>query len=68
MDKKFFGIPVLVLALLVCFMLLCNPFVLVGPGERGIKFSQKAMEKDLILYSHLFKNLEQWISGLKKIH
>ena len=37
MDKKFFGIPVLVLALLVCFMLLCNPFVLVGPGERGIK-------------------------------
>ena len=37
MDKKFFGIPVLVLCLLVCFIILCNPFVMVGPGERGIK-------------------------------
>ena len=37
MDKKFFGIPILVLCLLVCFIVLCNPFVMVGPGERGIK-------------------------------
>ena len=37
MDKKFFGIPILVLCLLVCFIILCNPFVMVGPGERGIK-------------------------------
>ena len=37
MDKKFFGIPVLVLCLLVCFIVMCNPFVMVGPGERGIK-------------------------------
>jgi regulator of protease activity HflC (stomatin/prohibitin superfamily) len=37
MDKKFFGIPVLVLCLLVCFIIMCNPFVMVGPGERGIK-------------------------------
>lgn len=37
MDKKFFGIPILVLCLLVCFIVMCNPFVMVGPGERGIK-------------------------------
>ena len=37
MDKKFFGIPLLVLCLLVCFIIMCNPFVMVGPGERGIK-------------------------------
>ena len=37
MDKKFFGIPVLVLFLLVCFIVMCNPFAMVGPGERGIK-------------------------------
>ena len=37
MDKKFFGIPILVLGLLVCFIIMCNPFVMVGPGERGIK-------------------------------
>ena len=37
MDKKFFGIPVLVLLLLVCFVVMCNPFAMVGPGERGIK-------------------------------
>lgn len=37
MDKKFFGIPILVLCLLVCFIILCNPFAMVGPGERGIK-------------------------------
>ncbi len=37
MDRKFFGIPILVLGLLVCFIIMCNPFVMVGPGERGIK-------------------------------
>ena len=37
MDKKFFGMPILVLGLLVCFLVMCNPFVMVGPGERGIK-------------------------------
>ena len=37
MDKKFFGIPILVLLLLVCFIVMCNPFAMVGPGERGIK-------------------------------
>lgn len=37
MDKKLFGIPLLVLCLLVIFIVMCNPFVMVGPGERGIK-------------------------------
>lgn len=39
MDKKFFGMPVLVLCLLLLFLILCNPFVMVGPGERGIKIT-----------------------------
>ena len=37
MDKKVFGIPLLVLLLLVCLIVMVNPFVMVGPGERGIK-------------------------------
>ena len=37
MDKKYFGMPIAVLCLLVLFIILCNPFVMVGPGERGIK-------------------------------
>ena len=37
MDKKFLGIPLLVLLLLVCLIVMVNPFVMVGPGERGIK-------------------------------
>ena len=37
MDKKLLGIPMIVLLLLVCFIVMCNPFVMVGPGERGIK-------------------------------
>ena len=37
MDKRLFGIPMLVLLLLVCLIVMVNPFVMVGPGERGIK-------------------------------
>lgn len=37
MDKKFLGIPVLVLCLLVVLIVMVNPFVMVGPGERGVK-------------------------------
>ncbi len=37
MDKRILGIPLLVLGMLVCFIIMCNPFVVVGPGERGIK-------------------------------
>jgi len=39
MEKKFLGMPILVLGLLVCFLVMCNPFVMVGPGERGIKIT-----------------------------
>ena len=46
MDKKFFGIPVLVLCLLVCFIVMCNPFVMVGPGERGIKITLGQVQND----------------------
>ena len=37
MDKKLFGMPLIVLGLLLCFLVMCNPFAMVGPGERGIK-------------------------------
>ena len=37
MEKKFLGMPLAILALFVCFLVMCNPFVMVGPGERGIK-------------------------------
>lgn len=39
MDKKIFGMPLLALGLLICFLVMCNPFVMVGPGERGIKIT-----------------------------
>ncbi len=39
MDKKLLGMPMIVLMLLVCFLVMCNPFVMVGPGERGIKIT-----------------------------
>lgn len=37
MDKKLFGIPIAIVFLLVLFLILINPFALVGPGQRGIK-------------------------------
>ena len=46
MDKKVFGIPILVLCLLVCFVILCNPFVMVGPGERGIKIKLGQVQQE----------------------
>ena len=46
MDKKLFGMPVLVLCLLVCFVVMCNPFVMVGPGERGIKIRLGEVEPE----------------------
>ena len=39
MDKRFLGMPVIILGLLVVFLIMCNPFVMVGPGERGIKIT-----------------------------
>jgi regulator of protease activity HflC (stomatin/prohibitin superfamily) len=46
MDKKLFGIPLLVLGLLVCFIIMCNPFVMVGPGERGIKIKLGQVQQE----------------------
>ena len=46
MDKKFFGMPILILCLLVCFLVMCNPFVMVGPGERGIKIRLGEVEPE----------------------
>ena len=46
MDKKFMGMPIIILCLLVCFIILCNPFVMVGPGERGIKITLGQVEKE----------------------
>ena len=39
MDKKFLGLPIVVLCVFIVFIILCNPFVMVGPGERGIKIT-----------------------------
>ena len=35
MWKKYIAVPALVF--FVIFIVMCNPFVMVGPGERGIK-------------------------------
>jgi len=37
MDKRFLSMPFIIFGLLVIFLVMCNPFVMVGPGERGIK-------------------------------
>ena len=37
MDKKIFSVPVIVGLLVVCLVVMVNPLVMVGPGERGIK-------------------------------
>ncbi len=46
MDKKIFGMPILVLGLLICFLIMCNPFVMVGPGERGIKIKLGEVQQE----------------------
>ena len=38
-DGKLLGMPLIILGMLICFLVLCNPFVMVGPGERGIKIT-----------------------------
>ena len=37
MNNNKLTLPIISFLLLVCFLVLCNPFVMVGPGERGIK-------------------------------
>ena len=45
MDRKFLGIPFVILGLLIVFIVMCNPFVMVGPGERGIKIRLGQVEQ-----------------------
>ncbi len=45
MDRKILGIPLVILGLLICFIVMCNPFVMVGPGERGIKIRLGQVEQ-----------------------
>lgn len=37
MNKNFLGIPLAIVFLIICVIVLINPFVMVGPGERGIQ-------------------------------
>ncbi len=46
MDKRLLGMPVAVLCLLVVFLIMCNPFVMVGPGERGIKITMGKVQQE----------------------
>ena len=39
MNKKLLSIPIVAVLLFVIFIIMFNPFVMVGPGERGIKSS-----------------------------
>ena len=38
-DSKVLGMPLAALLLLIFLIIICNPFVMVGPGERGIKIT-----------------------------
>lgn len=38
-SGRLLGMPLIILGMLICFLVLCNPFVMVGPGERGIKIT-----------------------------
>ena len=46
MNKTKLTLPVISFLLLVCFLVLCNPFVMVGPGERGIKIRLGEVEQE----------------------
>ena len=44
MYKNFINFPVIIFCVLVIFLVMCNPFVMVGPGERGIKIKLGEVE------------------------
>ena len=46
-QKQLFGVPILTLGLLVCFLVICNPFVMVGPGERGVKIKLGEVQSEV---------------------
>ena len=45
-NSNKFGFAIASVFLLVCFVILCNPFVMVGPGERGIKIKLGQVEQE----------------------
>lgn len=45
-DSKILGLPFAALVLLIFFIVICNPFVMVGPGERGIKIKLGEVEQE----------------------
>ena len=45
-NNNKFTLPIISLLLLVSFLILCNPFVMVGPGERGIKIKLGQVESE----------------------
>lgn len=45
-NNNKFTLPIISLLLLVSFLILCNPFVMVGPGERGIKIKLGQVEQE----------------------
>ena len=47
MDKKLISIPVVAFVLFVIFIIMFNPFVMVGPGERGIKIKLGQVEPEV---------------------
>lgn len=47
MNKKVLAMPIVTILLLLCFIVLCNPFVMVGPGERGIKIKLGEVEQEV---------------------
>ena len=46
MNNNKITLPVISILLLVSFLILCNPFVMVGPGERGIKIKLGQVEPE----------------------
>ena len=47
MNKKLLSIPIVAFLLFVIFIIMFNPFVMVGPGERGIKIKLGEVEPEV---------------------
>ena len=47
MNKKLLSVPIAAVLLFVAFIIMFNPFVMVGPGERGIKIKLGEVEPEV---------------------
>lgn len=47
MEKKYLSVPIAALLLFIVFIIMFNPFVMVGPGERGIKIKLGQVEPEV---------------------